>query len=212
MTESNSKSGLYIANTIALVTLEAFEEILGVGGVKTILNRAKLPNLINNYPPDNLDKTFDFADYASLMVALEDIYGIRGGRIMGIRVGRATRSHMYKKFGPMLGVTNLAFKILPLSLKLRMAVNALSKAFNMVTDQQTEVVEREKYFYYVVKQCPVCWGRHDAETPVCFTTVGLLKGGLNWVSGGKEFDVKEVLCHAKGDKYCVFRVLKNPIG
>ena len=205
------KSRLYNTNTYALVTLKACEEILGVGGVNTILNRANLSHLINNYPPHNREKAFDFADYSALMMALEDIYGLRGGRVMGMRIGRATFMDLLSNYGAMVGVTDLAFKILPVSIKLRIGINAMAKVFNMVSDQETEVVEYENYFHYIVKQCPVCWGRHDEEKPVCFSQVGLIKGGLNWVTNGKEFNVKEVYCYAMGDEHCTFRILKTPI-
>ena len=211
ITDNNQKSGLYLANTIALVTLMSFEEILGSGGVKTILNRAKLSHLVDNYPPDNLNREFDFADYSAIIATLEDIYGSRGGRVMGLRVGRATRAHMYEKFGPKFGITNVAFKILPLPIKLRLAVNTLAKVFNSVSDQETTVVEHEDCYEYIVKQCPVCWGRQNADEPVCYVTTGLIKGGLHWISNGREFDVKEVKCHAMGDEHCVFHIPKDPI-
>ena len=165
----------------------------------------------NNYPPHNREKVFDFADYSAPMMALEDIYGLRGGRVMGMRIGRATFMDLLSNYGAMVGVTDLAFKILPVSIKLRIGINAMAKVFNMVSDQETEVVEYENYFHYIVKQCPVCWGRHDEEKPVCFSQVGLIKGGLNWVTNGKEFNVKEIYCHAMGDEHCTFRILKTPI-
>lgn len=212
MLEKIPKSGLYNTNTYALVTLKACEEILGKGGVNAILNRANLSHLINNYPPHDRKKEFDFAEYSSLMIALEDIYGRRGGRVMGMRIGRATFMDLLANYGAMVGVTDLAFKILPLNIKLRIGINAMAKVFNMVSDQETEVVEYENEFHYIVKQCAVCWGRTGEEAPVCFSQVGLIKGGLNWVSNGREFDVKEIKCHAMGDDYCTFRVLKKPIG
>jgi len=44
------------------------------------LNLGGLNNYIENYPPDNLDKGFDFTELSAIGVALEDMYGPRGGR------------------------------------------------------------------------------------------------------------------------------------
>ncbi len=211
MANEITKSGYHIANTLALVMLRSCEDILGTGGIKTILTRAHLSDLIDHYPPDNLAKEFDYADYTGIMVALEDIYGPRGGRIMGLRIGRGTRLHMYNKFGPMFGFTNIAFKVLPPKIKLRLAITAMSKLFNRVTDQHTRIVENEDSFDYVVDQCPLCWGRSGLDSPVCYATVGLIKGGLNLISNGREYDIKEITCHAMGDEYCTFRIIKEPI-
>jgi predicted hydrocarbon binding protein len=42
--------------------------------------------------------------------------------------------------------------------------------------------------------------------------VGLLKEGLNWVSGGKEFRITETKCIASGSDVCEFTIQKEPIG
>ncbi|NJL95677.1 MAG: hypothetical protein HC915_19075 [Anaerolineae bacterium] len=83
------KSGLYYPNKLARITLEAMEEIMGKNGLNAILNLAGLSEYIGNYPPDNLEKAFDFTDFTALMVALEDMYGPRGGRGLALRAGRA---------------------------------------------------------------------------------------------------------------------------
>ena len=55
------KSGLYYPNKIARLALTALEEVMGKNGLNAILNLAGLTYLIDHYPPDNLDRKFDFA-------------------------------------------------------------------------------------------------------------------------------------------------------
>ena len=74
------KSGLYYPNKIARIAILSFEEVMGKNGLNAILNLAGLSNLIDNYPPDNLDRGFDFADFSAIQGALEEMYGPRGGR------------------------------------------------------------------------------------------------------------------------------------
>ena len=49
---------------------------------------AGLPQLIEGFPPDNLNREFDFAYTSAIYQALEEIYGPRGGRGLAMRAGR----------------------------------------------------------------------------------------------------------------------------
>ena len=83
--EPLEKSGYYYANKFALIMLDALEDVLGENGLKAVLNLAHLPDLIGNFPPDNLEKEFDFAYVSAINQALEEIYGLRGGRGLALR-------------------------------------------------------------------------------------------------------------------------------
>ena len=83
-------SGFYYPNKIARIFLSAMEEIMGKNGLNAVLNMARQSNLIDNYPPDNLDKEFDFSQFSVLNAALEEMYGPRGGRGLALRGGRAS--------------------------------------------------------------------------------------------------------------------------
>ena len=61
-----------------------------------------------------------------------------------------------------------------------------------------------------IERCPVCWERR-ADTPCCFLAVGILQESLFWVSGGKNFQVEEIACIAKGDEACVITIDKTPL-
>jgi hypothetical protein len=69
------KSGLYYPNKIARIAILALEDVMGKNGLNAILNLANLPQLMDNYPPDNLERGFDFADFSSINAALEELYG-----------------------------------------------------------------------------------------------------------------------------------------
>jgi predicted hydrocarbon binding protein len=105
----------------------------------------------------------------------------------------------------------LAFKVLPLQAKLRIGLPAMAKIFSQTSDQHSTVEEHEREFVYTIHRCPVCWGRHDLDKPVCFVATGLLQEGLKWVSGGLEFRVNEAHCCAMGDAVCDFVIQKEPI-
>jgi predicted hydrocarbon binding protein len=189
--ESNLKSQYYYANKFALITLKSLEEVMGKNGLNAILNLAHLPHLIQNLPPDNLAKEFNFSDFSALNEALEIMYGARGGRGLALRAGRAAFADGLRNFGALAGASDLAFKVLPLSAKMRIGIPAMAKIFSQISDQYSTVQEREHEFIYTIHRCPVCCGRSGSDKPVCFIATGLLQEGLKWLSGGSEFRVIE---------------------
>ena len=205
------KSGLYYPNKFGRLTILSLEDVMGRNGVNAILNLANLPNLMENLPPDNLEKAFDFADVSAIMGALEEMYGPRGGRGLALRAGRAVFSDGLRSFGALAGVGDLSFKVLPLQAKLRIGLPAMAKIFSQISDQLSTVEEKDDHLIYTIHRCPVCYGRHT-DKPDCYIATGLLQESLKWVSGGSEFRVNESKCIAMGDPTCEFIVYKEPIG
>ena len=205
-------SGYYYPNKFARIYLQALEDVMGKNGVNAILNLAGLSKYINNYPPDNLTKGtgIDFAEFTALQVALEEMYGPRGGRGLAQRAGRATFSDALKNFGALAGVGDLAFKVLPLNTKLKVGVPAMAKIFSQFSDQISNVIDEGDHFVYTLERCPMCWGR-KTDRPVCYGGLGILKEGLRWVSGGLEFRVEMATCMGKGDDIGRYIVYKKPL-
>jgi V4R domain len=205
------KSGFYNTNKFARIALQAYEEVMGKNGLNAILNLAGLGNLIDNYPPDNLERQFDFADYTAIHIGLEDLYGPRGGRGLALRAGKSTFSDVFKDYGALAGVSDLAFKVLPLQTKLRIGLPAAARIFSQSSDQLTSVDETDDAFIWTIHRCPTCWSRKGADKPVCYITTGFLQAMLTWVSGGMEFRVNESKCCAVGDTVCEFVIQKEPL-
>jgi predicted hydrocarbon binding protein len=207
---AREKSGLYYPNKIGRIYLMAMEEVMGTNGIKAVLNLAKTPELIGNYPPNNLAREFDFSDFGTIGAAIEEMYGPRGGRGLALRAGRASFAQGLSEFGSVIGASELAFKVIPLGTKVKVGLKAMAETFTKFSDQTSDVEESDDHFVYTIHKCPVCWGR-TSEKPICYGAVGILQEGLRWVSGGKDFKVEEVQCHAVGDENCVFHVFKEPL-
>lgn len=204
-------SGLYYPNKIANIALKALEDVMGKNGVNAILNLANLQHLIDNYPPPNLSREFDFSYFSAIWGALEEMYGPRGGRGLALRAGRATFAEGLRNFGALAGAGDLAFKVLPLQIKLKIGLPAMARIFTQTSDQHSTVEEKEDHFIYTIHKCPVCYGRH-IDKPGCHIATGLLQEGLKWVSGGYDFRVVETKCIAVNDDVCEFEIMKEPVG
>jgi predicted hydrocarbon binding protein len=167
---------------------------------------------VDNYPPDNQDLAFDFAHFSMISQALEEIYGERGGKGLALRIGRTTFDDVLKEYGDLAGVSDLAFRILPLGMKMGIGLKAMARLFSEKSDQISTVEEFEDRYLYKILRCPICWGRKKEDHPVCYYMVGLLQEGLHWISGGKEFRINETKCIAIGDEVCEFTIPKEPMG
>ncbi|MGB8215577.1 MAG: 4-vinyl reductase [Anaerolineales bacterium] len=207
---SDNKQYFY-PNRMGRVVLLAMEEILGHSGVNAVLNLVNLSGYINDYPPYNQDLKFPFKHVTQLQVGLESAYGPRAGRGLAVRIGRACLKYGLREFGPELGLTDLAFRLLPLQAKLTTGSDALAALFNDYTDQRVRLERDEKYIYWHIERCPLCWER-QADGPCCHLAVGLLQEALFWVSGGKYFEVEEKKCIACGDSTCTILIDRNPMG
>lgn len=204
-------SGYYYPNLVARVYLEAMEEVMGKNGLNAVLNLAGLSHLIDNYPPTNLKKEFEFSHYSMLNGALDELYGPRGGRGLQLRAGRASWARGLQGLGALSGVGDLAFKVLPLGAKLKAGLPAMAKVFTQISDQKSTIEDRGDYYAYIMQPCPVCWGR-TADSPICFAGKGLLEEGLHWLSSGLKFRVDEIECVAMGGETCTYAIYKEPIG
>ena len=201
---------LYYPNKMGRIVLIAMENIMGRHGVNAILNLACLFHLVDNYPPNNLDLGFTFENFSKVQQTIEDMYGVRGGRGLALRAGRETWKYALKEFMPVLGITDLAFRTLPLSIKIKIGLDVFAQTFNRFSDQQVRLGEDERGYLWIIEQCPICWER-TSEAPCCHLAIGLLEQSLDWVSRGRRFLVEEVECIATGDDACTIVISKKPI-
>ena len=70
------KSGLYYPNKIGRIYLMAMEEVMGTNGIKAVLNLAKVPELIGNYPPNNLARELTLVILVLLVKQLRRCMGL----------------------------------------------------------------------------------------------------------------------------------------
>lgn len=196
-------------NKMGRILLLAMEEVMGRNGVTALMNLANLRHYLESYPPSNFDMDVPFNEVSRMIGALDEMYGTRGARGLSLRIGRACFRFGIKDFGPMLGIADLTFRVMPLTMKLRVGFEVFAEVFNKFSDHRVQLGGDEENFFWIIERCGVCWNR-SASAPACHLAVGILQEALFWVSGGQNFDVEEVSCTAMGDKTCTIRISKNP--
>jgi len=183
---------------------------MGRNGMDTLLRFSSLDSLSQAEPATRAESAFSFEVVSLLQRTLEQIYGPRGGRGLALRIGRACFKYGLREYGSMLGLTEMAFRLLPLSTRLHVGAQSFADLFNKDTDQRVRVEEKEQQIIWHIEQCPLCWER-KAEDPVCHMAVGVLQESLYWLSGGKIFNVEETACIARGEQACTILIDRTPI-
>lgn len=200
----------YYPNQMGRIILMSMEEVMGRNGVNAVLKLASQQALIEKENSDDTKLDFPFSTVGALGGTLEQVYGPHGGRGLATRIGRACFNYGVRQYSTQMGLTETAFRLLPLPAKLNAGARAFAELFNKFTDQRVRIEEDGKKLLWHIERCPLCWERH-AHEPVCHLAVGLLQEALYWLSGGKIFNVEEQTCIATGDKTCTIVIDQSPI-
>ena len=205
-----SNETFYYPPKMGKIMLLGMEEVMGVNRVDAVLCPSPLENSVQDSSQVNANHAFSFESVSLMQSTLEQVYGPHGGRGLALRIGRACFKYGLKEYGSMLGLTEMAFRLLSLPVKLHIGAKTFADLFNKHTDQIVRVEEKDNKIFWHIERCPLCWER-KAEEPICHLAVGLLQESLYWLSGGKIFNVEETACIAKGDEACTIVIDQTPL-
>lgn len=198
----------YYPNRLGRIILQSMRVVMGPDQIIEVLREADLTQL-QKLPPNNLDKTFPFEWVAAIQAASELVFGVKGGRNINREVGRECLENGLKEFGPILGISDLPYRLMPIGMKLRVGLNTFATMFNHFSDQIVRIAEQDHHFIWVVDRNPVCWGR-QTEAPCCHLALGILEEAIFWGTGGRRYSVEERHCIATGAPACEFYISKTP--
>jgi predicted hydrocarbon binding protein len=205
-----SNDSFFYPQKMGKVMLLGLEEVIGKSGIASVLELGELTDLRQNLSPATAEKMFTFEAVSQIHQSLEQQFGPRGGRGLALRAGRACFKYGLKEYGSLMGITEMAFRLLPLQTKLRVGAKSFADLFNKHTDQKVRLEETDEKIFWHIERCPLCWGR-SVDEPTCHLAVGLLQEALYWVSGGKVFQVEETACIGQGAPACTIVIDKKPI-
>ena len=193
-----------IVNSLVRQALVSAQEVMGDNGLNAVLRTSGLERFIGNFPPNNLEPSIPASQYAGLNAAIEEFYG-RGGKGMLRRIGKASFQYGVREQSALLGVAGMALKLLPERQKIKFILNGMGDALKKSNAQvKAWVDESGDRLAYVESTCAICHSRHSTE-PVCHLYVGSIAEAVHWATG-KDYQVVETHCMAKGDEYCRFEV------
>jgi len=206
---SIKKSNLHLPNNFCRSFLEALDDLAGKNGVSTVLNLASLRNWGDAYPPDDLEKQIDFADFSGINQSLEEVYGISGGRSLSRQAGGTIFDDSLMPAAGMAEALEGAQADQPSEERFHLVIKTLVDLFNEISDIKSTYEISQNGLRISISACPVCWGRRTTS-PACFALLGIIERGLILFAGGTEFLVLEDQCIATGDSECGFTIHQTP--
>lgn len=193
-----------IVNALVRQALTSAQEVMGENGLNAVLRASGLERFIGNFPPNDLEPSIQASQYAQLNQAIEEFYG-RGGRGMLRRIGKASFQYAVREQAALLGLAGVALKLLPEKQRVKFILNSMANALKKSNPQvEAWVDDNGARIAYHESTCAICQGRHS-ESPVCHLYAGSISEAVQWATG-KEFEIVETHCCAKGDPYCRFEV------
>jgi len=193
-----------IINSLVRQALTSMQEVMGENGLNAVLKSCGLDKFVGNFPPNDLEPSIKASQYAQLNQAIEDFYG-RGGKGMLRRIGKASFQYGVREQAALLGVAGVALKLLPEKQRIKFILNGMADALKKSNPEVDAYLdESDGELAYVEKTCAICNGRHS-ETPICHLYIGSVSEAVQWATG-KEYEVTETHCLAKGDAYCRFEI------
>ena len=198
------KKDTMIVNALVRQALTSAQEVMGENGLNAVLHTSGLERFIGNFPPDNLDPSIQASQYAKLNEAIEAFYG-RGGRGMLRRIGKASFLYAVREQAALLGIAGIALKLMPEKQKIKFILNSMAGALKKSNPQvEAWVDDSGERLAYLESTCGVCQGR-QSDHAICHLYAGSITEAVRWATG-KEFEITETHCLAKGDPYCRFEV------
>ena len=191
--------------------LETIENIVGVNGLKSLLNYAHLEKYIDCFPPDNEEQVIPLKDLRHLLFSLYTLFGRKGARSLQLRVGREIFYVGIEKRPRIAKALHIAARLLSEPRRMRLVLEKLAEYdwrafFSELEESPVKIQEEEDCFLIIHK------GRYESEdiisgSPVCGVFAGTIEVMVEWITGHPH-KVEEIECRAMGHPADVFRVLK----
>src|SRR5215510_16062171 len=193
-----------IINSLVRQALTSAQEVMGDNGLNAVLRTSGLERFIGNLPPNNLEPSIQASQYAKLNQAIEDFYG-RAGKGMLRRIGKASFQYAVREQAALLGVAGVALKLLPEKQRIKFILNSMANALKKSNPQvEARLDDSGEKIAYFESTCAICQGR-QSDHAICHLYAGSISEAVQWATG-KEFEITETHCRAKGDPYCRFEV------
>ena len=193
-----------VTNTHFRQTLLAINRVLGEKGSKDIYRSVGLDAFLATLPPDDLTRTFNSHDYSRLLMTIETAYDQKGPGILQ-RIGKETFHIVLREQSTLMSSAKRIIGLWSPEQRIQIMMQTIVDT-QQKTYPQTETWLEDKHgqLAYIEQNCFICTGRQSSQ-PVCHLTVGFIHEALQWAIG-KDVQVNETDCVAKGDAFCRFSI------
>ncbi|MBN2224210.1 MAG: hypothetical protein JW765_06005 [Deltaproteobacteria bacterium] len=199
-----------IPNRMLYLALITAEEIMGLNGVRSILNYANLPTFIDNYPPNDLAEEHSTSNYTAILARTIDLIGERGARAIMFRGGMKAFRNMHENFPSLFNIQDVN----PATSNTEDRFEEFARIYGIMVDASVPIWG-DIFKYYPCEEgvaleispCNHCRGLKTTG-PICAAQTGFQFGTAQWIIG-RPIEITETHCIAAGDPMSRF-VMHRP--
>ena len=197
------------SNRYMVEILNALKSLVGEKGITAVLRAAglleSLPSKLNMQHENNIPYVY----LANLFRTLDVIYGPRGARSLAYQAGKLSFDPAFGELDIIKETESKLENLFRGNEKLETALCTLAEITAKSSAQHVTLADYTDHFRFTIGNCPICSVPIQHELPVCYFTVGFLRGGLQSLLGVNDYPVHETECVATGDPACVFTIRKK---
>jgi predicted hydrocarbon binding protein len=183
-----------VASGTVRVLMDAAEQVIGTNGLKSLLNYAMMPQLMNEKPGYGFEKAYTDIEYSRIIVSFYELLGVSGAKAIFRIIGKLIAVRVKD-----LGLLD-QFKDLPGQEKLFKAV----EIYAMVSGRGTVTIQGDKVVFDNTL-CTTCFNLRS-DVPICTVINGFLDELAAW-AGFKGARSIETKCKAMGDDTCLYEIV-----
>jgi predicted hydrocarbon binding protein len=183
-----------VGSIVVRLTLDASEEVLGINGLKALLNFSKMSHLLEDKPDYSFEKKFTGDEFWAITSSYIDVLGQDGARAVYRMIGKAIGKNAIK-----IGAFNSINKDLAPEEKLFAALELYTTIRGGKVTREGDVIVFDN------PECALC-AHAKLDQPICTPYNGFLDMTIEW-AGVKNRRSVETACKATGDKSCRFEIL-----
>jgi hypothetical protein len=197
-------AGNQCSDVFGQLMLDGAREIIGQAGVNAVLNRALV------FHQQGAKDTKGGVGAVDIQSALEELYGLRGGRGVALRAGRASFEQFLRMQGKDMGLMELNFRMLPSQARLYVGLQLLAQKMSELSTHIVNVEDHPDSWHWKIERDPQT-GKGCLARGICHFMVGFLQEYLMWASGGKYHHVQEVENGLDDRQTCLIHLEKGGV-
>ena len=203
-------SDKYISGKVLLSYLNELVALVGEKSVIMILRRSGWMDQIRKIVSTRHEKTAPYEALVSINQQVEEIFGNTALKTLVYSAAKRSFSNNFGNTEVIRETLKWLDQNKDSTLRLRISLETISHLLQSTSDQKISIDESSSHYHLTIQQSAACWGLQGKQIPVCFFTVGMIRGGLHTLFGKDEYPVQELACTATGDKACEFIIRKFP--
>jgi len=202
-------SGYRIQPGMSRFLLNAFERTLGKQKFdklcESVSNSIGYQDAFDRLSSEGLD----FVVIAALVDKLEEVYGKRGGRGLGLRIGQEYFGIILDRLRGVAGIGNLIGMDETEEKKIAIGLRSISTLLTDTGDHIFILNKKTNAWYMDIYRSTALFQEQKADIPSCYIMTGFFQTAVNTFSGTDEFTVNETKCVNAGDDFCEFHIEKT---